>query len=310
MELPNMTTATLTEGEPWQDTDPEAPAEQGWLGQSPVGGVSELWPHAVNDVIGEIIRGALVGGVYERARDSLRRTLYEDDVPPKDVLPLVVGVSAADIASQSGRYKRVGHEVLYQFFVEWSNTNAALDAEPLTFHLPYEASQSAIGRLAITQSNFRLDNPDGANQAYEPLIVSPPKVIAEMWRGNELGAASMPVPIGDSAADGGSRKALVTIWYKSTTIRNTLWPLIEWYSITHTPIAPGPTVVEYRYDGALNGDLVELLTYPGEVVADSHNITAPLPSGRGSFTIASAGQYTLRLRSAFSTTNIFTVSAS
>jgi len=309
MQLPNLSTAASTEGEPWQATDPEAPAEQGWLGQSAVGGVSELWPHTVNDVVGEVVRAGIVGGVYERARDSLRRTMYEDDIPTKDILPLVVGVSAADIVSQSGRYKRVGYEVFCQFFVEWANTNAALDAEPLTFHLPYQAAQVAVGRLAITQSNFRLENPGGVNQAYEPLIVGPPKVIAEMWRGNELGAAPVPVPIGDSAADGDPRKALFTLWYKSTLTRNTLWPYIEWYSITHTPIAPGPTVVEYRYDGALNGDLVELLTFPGGLVVDSHNITAPLPSGRGSFTIASAGQYTLRMRSKFGTPTAFTVSA-
>jgi len=309
MRLARFDVGQLTEPDPWDPTDPASPSLEGWHSQSPLS-PSEYYPQATNDVQGEIVRLQATGGLYGDDRDELRQIFRNADVPDKAILPIVDQVASGDIVSQSGFYKRAGQYVMLHVRAEWANTNAALDAEPMTFHLPYQAAQETVGRLSITQSNFRLDNPGGVNQAYEPVILSPPSVLAEMWRGNELGNVPLPVPIGDSVADGGNRIALFTIGYKTTGIRNTAWPYIEWYSITHTPVSPGPTVLEYRFDGALNGDLVELLTYPGLVLQDSHNLVVPPARGRGSFTVLAAGQYILRLRGAFLSSTVFTVSAS
>lgn len=308
MQLPWVDVGALTEPGPFDPVDPATPAVQGWHSQSPLA-PSELRPEAVNDVVGEIVRLGITGGLIGPHRDELRQIFRNDDLPDKEALPMVDLVSTADIVSQVGQYKRAGTQVFMTMRAEWANTNAAIDAEPLRFHLPYEAAQESIGRLSITRSTFRLDNPGGANQAYEPVIQNAPSSYVAMWRGNELGAAPVPVPIGDSVADGGNRIALFHILYKTTNIRNTAWPYIEWYSLTHTPVNPGPTIAEYRYDGALNNDLVELLTFPGLVVQNSHNLIAPPPSGRGSFTISDPGMYALRIRGLFLSRNVFTVNA-
>lgn len=310
MWFPSIDVGTRTEPPPFDLADPGTPPIAGWLSQSP-GAPSELRPELVNDIVGEIIRLQATGNIGAAERDSLRQIFRNDDMVDKAALPLVELISTADTVSQVGSYKRVGQWIFLSARVEWANTNAALDSEPLRFHLPYQAAQPAVGRLSITQSNFRLDNPAGV-QAYEPVIIAPPTSFAAMWRANYLGAAAVPVSIGDSVADGGSRVALFNISYRTSWIRNPLWPYIEWYSVTHTPIAPGPTVLEFRYDGAMNGDVVDLFKSPDFVnPVDSQVISAPnIPSGRGSFVIPSAGGWLPRIRGKFFGRNQFQVSAS
>lgn len=310
MQQPFMSVGTLTEPQPWDPADPATPAVKGWHSQDPLS-PSELRPELVNDVAGEIIRLGITGGLFGPHRDELRQIFRGDDMPDIAALPMVDQIAEADMVSQSGYYKRVGFWVDIQFRAEWGNTDGGLDAEPLQFHLPYQAAQIAVGQLSQTQSNLRNSNPAPATiQHHEMAIVSPPAQYVGLWTTAGLGQAVNQEIIGNAGTDGGHRFVLANIRYKTTGLRNTAWPYIEWYSITHTPISPGPTILEYRYDGALNGDLVELLTFPGLVLVDSHNLTVPPPSGRGSFTVLAAGQYVLRLRSKFVSRTALTVSAS
>lgn len=311
MLLPRFTNGALTEPEPFDPADPDIPAFQGWMGQEAGSYVSELFPQHMNDLTGEVFRLQGTGlASTDASRDYLAQIFRSASIPSKDVLPIINQVAAADVVSQFGFYKRVGQWVDMHVLVTWANTDALLDAEPMQFHLPYEAGLESVGRLSITQSNFRVNNSGGSYAAYEPVILSPPSVLTTMYVNGGLGQASAPVPIGDSVADGGNRIALFNIRYQTTGTRNLTWPYIDWYSITHKPINPGPTIVQYRYDGAQNGDLVELLTFPGLVVKDSHNIAAPaVPSGLGQFVIAAADSYVVRLQGSFLSRNAFTVDA-
>jgi hypothetical protein len=325
MELLRATHADTTEGQPFDGADPTTPASQGWARQDPGAEPTEYWPHRANDIQGELVRLTRIGITPNEDRDQLRQIFYQGDIPPDTTLPMIFGVadyvSPADIVSQTGHYIRVGQWCDMHVAITWANTNALLDADQIRIPLPYESGRRSYAQVSTTQSTFQLDDPGpGVFQFYEGVIAGSGQTSVRIWRTNGLGSLPALVPIGDSVADGGNRTIWLHIRYRIRELtpgeiasgaseRSGAWPLLEWYSLTHTPISPGPTVLEYRYDGAQNGDVVEL--WNGAVV-DSAVITAPPQYGRGSFTIGAAGTYQVRIArlSGIFYSNTFTVDPS
>lgn len=298
---PNQDTLVrLTEQAPLDPLDPATPPA-GWAEQLPGQPRTSITAAFVNDVQGELICLQRAFGLDSLPdRRQLSRMVEFGVLPPKDTLVVVDGVSTGDLVSQSGRYRRYGNLIWYGVQVEWGNTDAAIAANDLLIHLPFQTVDSPEPRLVTSSVSLlgsHLQNDAIAGALYEWYNnTASANRMRIRYTTTGMGGPQFNVVIGQfGGVDGANNRILeASLWYQTNGIRNPDWPYVEIVSLQDVyPPLPNAEF-DYEYDSAKVADLIVLLDN-GVPTGASQAVTT-LPAGKGTFLIAAAGNYTVQLR--------------